>query len=112
MFGIWLLINIYFSCTYAFLLLQHYDDHLFPSKQLVGSTTSYAVPPAFAQDAVAGLFLKVRSTPSRVIPRHGFVLLQSNFIATGVADVPCTSSYLMLLILMPEPCPKKSRPKY
>jgi hypothetical protein len=38
-----------------------------------------------------------------VIPEHGRLGLQSNRTATGVADVPTTSVYETLVILIPDP---------
>lgn len=57
-------------------------------KQLDGTTMPDAVPAALVQDASAGLFLYISFTLSNFIPLHGFFLLQSNFNAISVADVP------------------------
>lgn len=71
-------------------------------KQLDGTTMPDAVPAALVQDASAGWFLYVSFTFSNFIPLHGFSLLQSNFTAISVADVPWISWYVTSLIFTPE----------
>ena len=50
-------------------------------------------------------------TSSNLILEHGFPELQSNFIATSVADVPWMSWYVTSLIFTPEACNNKKEKK-
>ena len=84
------------------LKLRERYQNLYSYRQLVGRSKPEAVPATFEQDETAGLPAYTRLTSFNLIPLHGLPLLQSNFTATCVADVPCTSSNATLLIFTPE----------
>ena len=84
------------------LKLRERYQNLYSYRQLVGRSNPEAVPAAYEHDETAGLPAYTRLTSFNLIPLHGLPLLQSNFTATCVADVPCTSSYTTSLIFTPD----------
>ena len=71
-------------------------------KQLFGRTKSNAFPTTLLQDDWAVLFKYVKFTFCNLIPVHGFLALQSYFVAIGVDDVPRILSDTISLILIPD----------
>jgi hypothetical protein len=73
-------------------------------RQLRGLTTPDADPSAFRHKDCAVLSSYVSLMLLSLNPVHGLLPLQSNFTATGVADVPSMSVYETSLIRTPELC--------
>lgn len=87
-----------------FLCTEHLTWFFHIHKQLLGCTTPRVFPIALVQNDWASWLEQVKLTFWSLIPVQGFLELQSNFIAIGVADVPPMLRYITSLIRTPDTC--------